>query len=124
MKTIFSLRNFTSLTLSAFLLFQSSCYKDSIEALYPTGACDSTQASWSATIEPLIQTNCNNAGCHDAAASGAYDLRTYASVKTIADNGLLLQVLEDGSMPKNSAALDPCSIAKIRNWVNDGALKN
>lgn len=109
---------------SCFFISTTSCYKDNIEAMYPSTVCDTTNITWTDDIQPLITQSCNTSGCHDASAEGGYDLRTYSAVKTIADNGILMQVIQDGTMPKNAERLDNCSISKIRTWVANGAPSN
>jgi hypothetical protein len=106
------------------LATNSSCYKDNKQDLYPAGACDTGTVTWTADIQPIINNSCTLSGCHDATASGGYNLTTYSGVKTIADNGRLLATTTSGSMPKNMAKLDDCSIAKLTRWVNTGAPNN
>lgn len=109
----------------ALLSTATGCYKDSKEALYPSGPCDTTNITWSKDIQPIVNSSCATSGCHDAAtASGSYALNTYAGVKTIADNTRLLATIEAGTMPKNSSKLDDCTINKVRRWINQGALEN
>lgn len=103
----------------------SSCYKDNKEDMYPvTATCDTTTVSYAANIQPIISNSCTTSGCHDATASGGFDMRTYAGVKAVADVNRLLAVVTSGSMPKNGAKLDDCSINKLTRWVNLGALNN
>lgn len=104
---------------------QASCYKDSKEALYPSNACDTTNITWNKDIKTIVTNSCALSGCHDASsASGGYALNNYAGVKKMTDNARFLAVIELGSMPKNSSKLDPCTINKVRRWINTGALEN
>lgn len=103
---------------------QMGCYKDNAQTLYPTNSCDSTTATWSKDIQTIVTNNCDNSGCHDASTAAAgIDLTTYTGVKRIADDGSFLNVIETGLMPQGSK-LDKCTIGKLRNWINNGALNN
>jgi hypothetical protein len=107
------------------LAVHTGCYKDSKEAMYPSTGCDTTTVTWSSNIQPIINSNCATSGCHDASSSsGGYALNTYSGVKTIANNGRLLAVIESGSMPKGAPKLDNCTINKVRRWINTGAMEN
>lgn len=118
-------RSGTVITAVCFTFIQISCYKDNKETLYPVGGCDTSTITWSKDIQSIVTNSCAGSGCHDAAtASGSYALHTYAGVKTIVDNGRFLAVIESGSMPKNAAKLDDCTINKVRRWINTGALQN
>lgn len=103
---------------------QMGCYKDNIEELYPITSCDSTNITWNGQIRSIVTTNCATAGCHNATAAGGYDLSNYAGVKLMVDNNRFLAVIESGSMPKGAPKLDNCTIAKVRNWISNGAIEN
>lgn len=104
---------------------QTSCYKDSKEALFPIAQCDTANITWNKDIKPFVSNTCAISGCHDAAtASGGYALNDYAGVKLCVDYMRFLIVMEQGTMPKNSSKLDPCTINKVRRWINTGALEN
>ncbi len=106
----------------------SSCYYDVEDELYPSsGACDTLNITYSQTIAPLINSNCNS--CHSASsAQGNVVLDTYAALKTYADNGKLLGVINHSSgyspMPKNQSKLSTCNISKITIWINQGTPNN
>lgn len=122
-KTLFGLSTIT-LSLCA-LSIHSSCYKDNKESMYPSAAiCDTTNVTWANNIQPMVNNSCATSGCHDASAAGGYALNTYAGVKTMVDNQRFIKVMEDGTMPKGGAAMDACSINKVRAWINRGALQN
>jgi hypothetical protein len=83
--------------------------------------------SFAAHVFPVIDKYCK--GCHSGANPWAgLRLQTYAHVKTVATNGLLVAVInhEPGfpQMPRNIGKLDSCTIATITQWVNDGAPNN
>jgi hypothetical protein len=91
------------------------------------GGCDTTNVTYSGFVAPLINTYCK--GCHSGpTASGNIVLTSHAGVKTVADNGRLLGAITWAQgyqkMPRNSNKLSDCNIAKIKAWINDGALNN
>lgn len=106
------------------LLAASGCYKDNKEDMYPGGVCDTASITYVKDIQALVNGSCAIAGCHDAAGAGGYSLNTFTGVKAIADNGRFLSVIVSGSMPKNAAKLDDCSISKVRRWINLGTPEN
>jgi hypothetical protein len=88
--------------------------------------CDSTKASYSLNIRPIIKNSCQ--GCHSGTKpSGNLDLSTYDGLKSVADNGKLVGAITHTNgfkpMPENSK-LPECDISKIRVWVRAGALNN
>lgn len=106
-------------------LMQMGCYKDNKESMYPrTGVCDTSNVTWSKDIKGIVDNSCAISGCHNAAASGGYNLSNFAGVKMMVDNNRFLAVIESGSMPKNASKLDNCTINKVRSWIAKGALQN
>jgi uncharacterized membrane protein len=115
------------------IVFFSSCYYDKKNQIYPqvaSTACDTTNATYSAAVAPIIAANC--AMCHAstvASKNGAgIVLDNYTSLKPyVTNNNLLNSILQNGivpAMPLNAAKLDACSIKKISVWINSGALNN
>lgn len=108
----------------------SSCYYDNEEELYPSViTCDTITVTYSATIAPILTTNCN--GCHNTASAsasgGGVILDTYSQASTYALSGKLFGVVSHTSgspMPKGGAKIDDCSIAKIKKWAAAGAPNN
>ncbi len=106
-------------------LLAAGCYYDSQEALYNNVApktCDTTNITYSLTIAPIINLNCNT--CHSSSiglANGAV-LDNYQDLKTQALNGNLMgdinQLPGHNAMPLNGNKLDQCSIAYIQHWVD------
>jgi hypothetical protein len=121
-------KNFSILFLLSFIaLGFNSCYYDNEEELYPSViTCDTITVTYSATIAPILTTNCN--GCHStASASGGVILDTHSQASTYALSGKLYGVVSHTSgspMPKGGAKIDDCSIAKIKKWAAAGALNN
>ncbi len=112
---------------TAFLL--SGCYYDNFKELHPEGAlpnstsgCDTINAiSYSAQIVPIMNLACT--GCHNSSGS-AHDMTTHAAVQVDALAGTLYNDVNTGSMPQGGSKLSDCDIAKIKKWVDAGALDN
>jgi hypothetical protein len=107
------------------IMFGYSCTNKNEETLYPnSGSCDTTNVTFSQTLQPIFNTNC--IVCHSGVnAPLNVHLDSYAGVKIVADKGLLKGVLNGSpfQMPP-SGRLDDCLILKIENWVNKGSLNN
>jgi hypothetical protein len=112
------------------ILLLAGCFYDKEELLYPEPPCDPTGSTYSGTVSPIISRHCIT--CHGSAVStvngGGNVLDNYNSLKPYVDNGKLLGAINHASgflpMPKNSAKLTNCDIAKITDWVNNGAKDN
>ncbi len=107
----------------------SSCYYDKADIVYPTaGACDTTAATFSAKVLPLMNTSCNMCHGGTASAGAGIKLDTYTGVKAQLTAGRLLGSIQHQSgfsaMPKGGTKLSDCNIAIIKAWVNAGALNN
>jgi hypothetical protein len=88
-------------------------------------ACDTTNVTFSGSIQPLVSTNC--AGCHSGSSpSGTISLTNYTEIAAIATNGMMMTVLTNGPttiMPP-SGALPACKVDMVRIWVDAGAPNN
>ncbi|MBK6619934.1 MAG: hypothetical protein IPG32_03305 [Saprospirales bacterium] len=92
-----------------------------------SGVCDTTGLTFSADIQPILQTNCIS--CHSGSApSGNIDYSNYTGVKaTITDNSLLGSVTHSygySPMPQGANKLSNCDIAILQAWVQSGAPNN
>lgn len=90
-------------------------------------SCDTTKYTYTAAVQPILQTNC--VGCHStASAGGGIDLSSYAQVKIYATNGRLYGSINHtpgySPMPKNTAQLPACQIIQIKKWIDAGSLNN
>lgn len=113
----------TILLLALGILALPGCYYDNEEELYPNSFCDTTNVTWSGTIQPLVQTSCAIPGCH-VPGSQSPDLSSYAGVS--ANASAIRGVVVDGSpisMPP-SGKLPACSQQAIALWVAAGAPQN
>ncbi len=115
--------NFLTLGMVVF----SSCYYDVAEILYPANACNTANMSYVADINPILQRNCYV--CHSAAANnGNVTLEGYDQLVPYLNSGHLLGAIKHQSgysaMPQNAPQLGSCDIAKIEQWIIDGAQNN
>ena len=91
----------------------------------PPPACDTTKFLFSATIAPLIQTNCIT--CHSTGNvnNGGIDFTIFANVQAYALNGRLLGSIQHlngySAMPKGMAQLSACNITQFAKWIAAGA---
>ena len=113
------------------LIGLASCKKDNAEEMYPADpgvTCDTTNVTFSGTIQPIIEAKCVNSGCHHTGTPSGIVLTAYSGIAAIANNGKLISAItHDGNasfMPEGQPKLDDCTIAKITKWVNDGAPNN
>jgi mono/diheme cytochrome c family protein len=115
------------------LFLFSACYYENEESVYgkPDGSCDSTNVTYSKSVQPIIQTWC--LGCHSDAqvaggSGGGNHLEGYSNLRVYALNGRLLGAVEHrpgySPMPKYGNKLSDCDIAIIKNWVVKGAFNN
>jgi len=121
----------SKMIVSILLLLTSfySCYYDKAEELYPNTAinCDTATVTYAAVIKPIIDKNCATSGCHSDAYANGYDLSYYAGLEAVANNGKLIESIEQtgaSPMPQGAPKLDACTIEQIKKWVNDGAPNN
>ncbi len=90
------------------------------------GSCDSlSTVSYSQFVRPLLEAKC--IGCHNNTnPQGGINLSNYDKLKPFATNGKLYQSvsLNANWMPKGGVKLDNCALAKLKSWINNGALNN
>lgn len=98
---------------------------DNIVVTSSNGTSDCDKITYSKDIEPIIKSNCATTGCH--VPNGSYpDLTSFASVKEVADDGLLKKRVIDGnpSFMPTSGKLPAAELEKISCWLNAGAPNN
>jgi hypothetical protein len=94
----------------------------------PEPECITTNVSYSATVAPIMATNCN--ACHSVPLPNAGIITsTHAGLVDAAiTRGRLLGAInhEPGflPMPQGQARLPQCPRSQIAAWVNDGAPNN
>ncbi len=109
------------------LLLISSCEYNNLEVMYPIEEiCDTTDVSYSNSIQALLTANCGTTTtCHQASGSlSEIPLVTYDDVMNVVATGQFLSsVTHDGNtalMPKGGSKLNDCSINTIKAWINQG----
>jgi uncharacterized membrane protein len=108
----------------------TSCYYDSEEELYPGtggGVCDTSNITFSGTIQPILTSNCNQ--CHSSSiASGGVITDSYQALLPHIQSGIFRKAVnhEPGAspMPQNAQKLPACELSKINAWINAGAPNN
>ena len=109
-----------------------SCYKDIISpGSDPNGPPQAV--SFSGDIIPLLNSNCNNSGCHDAIPTKKPALtpdKAYSSlmnggyVNTIAPHtSIFYTSIKGGSMPP-SGTMKSADVQKVLDWIRNGAPNN
>lgn len=109
------------------LWFSQGCYYDNEEYLYPAGNCDTATVTYTASVAPLLQSNCYS--CHNtSSASGSVILDTHAGVANVANDGRLVGAISHASgfspMPQGGNKMTDCNITIIKKWVDAGAPNN
>ena len=111
------------------MILFTSCYYDVEEVLYPQGSCQTANMSLQANIQPILERNCYV--CHSTSTgvdNGNVILEGYDNLKVYVDNGKLLGTIRHDNgfkpMPQEASKLGDCDIAKIEQWIQDGALNN
>src|SRR5881227_1331873 len=107
------------ITASALL---TSCYYHKEDQLYGARTCDTTNVTYTGTIDAIV----NNNGCRSChtpgVSSGGFNLMTYEEVKAKVTDGRLYGALTHAAgfapMPQNGPKLTDCEIAKIRAWID------
>lgn len=102
-----------------------SCTYDNTEDLVGSTQCDTTAISYINDIVPILQNNCYR--CHDAAnvSTSGYQMDSHAFLLDYVDSGSLVERINDPVSPMPTDGLmDECSRAKIKAWVDAGALNN
>jgi len=122
------IRNKLILLIPIFLIAMlSRCTYNVEEELYPKTDCDTDNISYSIDVVPILQNNCYE--CHSEAVNQAgITLEGYNNLKTYVDNGRFLGAIKHepgfSPMPQGRPQLPDCQIAKIEQWILDGAQNN
>jgi uncharacterized membrane protein len=123
--TLFSFFKRTSLLFLLTVLILPACTSDKDD---PEPDCITTNVSYSATIVPIMATNCNS--CHSGPSPNAGIVTsTHAGLVDAAiTKGRLLGAINHETgfspMPQNQSRLPQCPRSQIGAWVNDGAPNN
>jgi hypothetical protein len=126
---------FAGLICVVLLSVLGGCYEDNSASLYPQGNypggpdCDTTNVSFSVTVQPILLRNCALPGCHASSSpTGGYTLDNYNGVRSIVLSGRIIGAINHrtgyASMPKDAAMLSACEIGQIASWIDQGAKNN
>jgi hypothetical protein len=107
----------------------SGCYYDKADLVYPQSpVCDTVNMKYTADIVPILIANCYVCHSGTASGSGGRKFDSYALLKNYVNSGDLVKaVTHTGGvtpMPYNMPKLPECTVNKIIDWVNRGALNN
>ena len=103
-----------------------SCQNLNAEDLFGTG-CDTLGVSYSADIEPILQSYCLN--CHyDGTSLAPFSLQGYDNVLIRVNSGQLEGVVNHlpgyPQMPRDGPKLPECQLSMINIWIREGAANN
>lgn len=92
-------------------------------------ACSIGEVTYSGFVKNFVQNTCATPFCHGAASpAGGLALGNYDALKAAATSGRLYGAISHSQgfspMPKDADKLDGCTIAKIKKWIDSGALQN
>ena len=111
-----------ALVLTGVIVLFNSCYNDKEELLYPGATCDGVSTSFTANVNPIIQSSCNKSDCHNASSlNGPGPLTNYSQIKNAAVQ--IKSAVVSGFMPAD-ATLTTAQIKTISCWVDAGAPNN
>jgi hypothetical protein len=106
----------------ALLLLIMSCSKSSSDTPAPGITCDGTVRSFATDVNPIIQTYCNQAGCHtNGSSNGPGPLTNYTQVFNA--RSAISGAVASGLMPQN-ATLSTAQKKAIVCWIDSGAPNN
>lgn len=105
----------------------AGCYYDNEEELYAGIACDTSNVTYSGTIAPIVEANCNV--CHGGTSpSGGVVTETYAGLSAVAKSGRLWDAVawidNVNNMPQGKEQLPQCDLDKIDIWIRAGSPDN
>jgi hypothetical protein len=114
-------------SLAVFMFFFVSCYYDSEEALYPdlNSSCDTSNVTYSATIQTILSDNCYS--CHsDANAAFGGNVHLQAATDVISNaSKIAVAIKRTGNFPMPPAGkLNSCAISQFDIWLRNGTPNN
>jgi hypothetical protein len=108
-------------------LFTLSCENKNEEDLFGITPCDTSDVSWTTDIEPILASKCYH--CHyEGTMVAPFSLQGYDNVLIRVNTGQLEGAVNHlpgrPQMPRDGPKLPECELAKINNWIRDGAPNN
>ncbi|QEG24384.1 c-type cytochrome domain-containing protein [Mariniblastus fucicola] len=96
------------------------------KAAKEAGEDDANEVSFVSTVAPILNAKCGR--CHVARARGQFSARDYNALmdSTTVTEGSpdvshLIEVIEDGSMPKGGLVVTESELASLKGWIAAGA---
>ncbi len=112
------MQKFLFTAICAVILIFGSCTKENTDPSIADVDCSTV--TFSETIFPIFEQNCNTSGCHGGTSNNGI-FTSYDAIKVIADNGKLkTQVLDQRTMPKGGS-LTSEELGQIKCWLDAGA---
>ena len=106
--------------LSVTITFLVACSKSDDDG--GTDNCSGVPKTWSADVSPIIQSFCNQAGCHNAGSGqGVGPLTNYSEV--FSNRFAIKDAVKEGRMPQNTT-LSTAQKNTIICWIDSGAPNN
>lgn len=105
-------------------LILTSCYNDNEQDIYGEVTCDTTDVTFSNSIQPIIDSSCATTGCHVSGGTGSGDFTSFNGIQSKINNGSFEnRVLVQKDMPPGTPLSD-CDLELIQAWLDAGALNN
>lgn len=112
------------------LLGLNACYYDKADKLYPNAnTCDTSNMTFTKSVQPILKANCTDAGCHTVAnANAGIELETYSGTMLVVPQDKLINAVKyiaggSKNMPPTQKMTD-CNINKIEAWIRRGSPEN
>jgi hypothetical protein len=111
----------------SFVFFNISCTSDNEEDLFPE--CDTLNVTYSNTIYQILEANrCYNCHNSNGTSYNGVIVDNYTGLKAVVDDDRFYNVIHHTPgftpMPFDGGKIDDCNLAKIRQWIRDGAPDN
>lgn len=116
-----------SIIAGATLLILCACTSKKDDPVDPGGGgggndCNGVNATYAATVQPIIQANCTLSGCHDASSTnGPGPLNSYERVRDA--SARIKPAVVSRIMPKGGS-LTAAQIKSIVCWIDSGSPNN
>jgi len=112
-------------------LGMTSCLKEKaapivVDVTPVDSTCLDTISFSNEILTEILTPSCNVGGCHDASASGGYNLTTHSAVSN--NSAIILNTINQSSgvvaMPYGGTKLNDSLITKLECWIEQGKLNN
>lgn len=106
---------------------QPACYYGNEEELYGTSDCNTANMRFSVEVTQIMNNKCIKCHVEDKPEFSGIKMDTYEDWKKYATNGRLINRVFDAASPmppKTEGIMSDCDKAKLKAWVEQGALDN